>query len=225
MEIPSVRLTYFTFLFFLPAALFSQTAYDSLYLKSKIYPTQIAYYTLSRTQRAEIVMLGNSITFGGNWNELLGREKVVNRGIVGDNLPGMLHRMHFVYDLKPKLCFIMAGINDVYADASVEEIFLRYTMLIDTLRSHSIIPVIQSTLHANPKWKRTDEKNPLVTQLNLKLLQFAEREHIEFVNVDSLLSQNEILREEYTTDGIHLTPAAYSVWRDILDVVLKKYGL
>ncbi|MBW7886822.1 MAG: hypothetical protein H3C35_00500 [Bacteroidetes bacterium] len=208
-----------------PVLLFSQTPYDSLYLKSKFYASQIANYQLSRTKSADVVMLGNSITYGGNWNELLGRERIINRGIVGDNLPGILRRMNYVYALKPKLCFIMAGINDLYADASVDEILIRYAMVVDTLRANAIIPVIQSTLHANPKWKRTEEKNPLVTQLNSKLKLFALQKHLEFINLDSLLSKNEILQDEYTTDGIHLTPQAYAVWRELLDAVLRKYGL
>ena len=123
-----------------------QTAYDSLYLKSLVYRNLTATFAMSKLESTDIVFLGNSITFGGNWAELLGRERIVNRGIGGDNTVGMLHRMQYVYQLKPKLCFIMAGINDIYADASVELIFQNYVKIIDTLRAHSIIPVIQSTL-------------------------------------------------------------------------------
>ncbi len=209
----------------LVSTLCAQTAYDSLYLKNPSYKNQTAIFALSRITSADIVFLGNSITFGGNWLELLGRERIINRGIGSDNTAGMLHRLRFVYQLKPKICFIMAGINDIYADAPVGKIFENYCRIIDTLRAHNIVPVIQSTLHANPKWKRTEEKNPEIAKLNVLLQDFARANSIQYIDLNAVLSSNGILRDEYTTDGIHLTPAAYAVWRDMIEPVLQKYGL
>ena len=203
----------------------AQTSYDSLYRKSTVYKNLTAHFELSRIQHAEIVFLGNSITYGGNWSELVGREKVVNRGIGGDNLPGMLNRLHQVLRLHPKICFVMAGINDLYTDAPVEEVFRRYVRLIDTLRAHSITPVIQSTLHVNPKWKRTEEINPQVRLLNQMLVQYAADHSLTFVDLNTMLSVDGVLKDEYTTDGVHLTPAAYAVWRDTIEPVLKAHGL
>jgi lysophospholipase L1-like esterase len=203
----------------------AQTSYDSLYRKSTVYKNLTAHFELSRIQRAEIVFLGNSITFGGNWTELLGRHNVVNRGIGGDNLPGMLNRLHQVLRLQPKICFVMAGINDLYTDAPVDEVFRRYTQLLDTLRAHSITPVIQSTLHVNPKWKRTEEKNPQVRMLNAMLQQYAVDHSVTFIDLNALLSADGVLKDEYTTDGVHLTPAAYEVWRDRLESVLNNHGM
>lgn len=203
----------------------AQTSYDSLYRKSTVYKNLTAHFDISRIRQADIVFLGNSITYGGNWSELLGRNNVVNRGIGGDNLPGMLNRLHQILRLKPKICFVMAGINDLYSDAPVNEVFRRYAQLIDSLRAHSIVPVIQSTLHVNPKWKRSEEKNLLVRQLN-EMLQLYSREHEHgFVDLNALLSVDGVLKDEYTTDGVHLTPAAYAVWRDALEPVLTARGL
>jgi lysophospholipase L1-like esterase len=194
-------------------------------MKSAYYKILTAHFEISRIKNAEIVFLGNSITQGGNWSELLGRERVVNRGIGGDNLPGMLNRLHQVLRLEPRICFVMAGINDLYTDAPVKEVFRRYTQVLDTLRAHSITPVIQSTLHVNPKWKRTEEKNPQVRILNEMLQQYAVDHSVTFIDLNTLLSAGGVLKDEYTTDGIHLTPAAYAVWRDILESALKKHGL
>lgn len=205
--------------------LLSQIPYDSLYLKSTVYKNQTEMFAMSKMKEADIVFLGNSITAGGNWNDLLGRERIANRGIGGDNTLGMLHRLQYVYELHPKLCFIMTGINDLYADAPVELIFKNYCAVIDTLRIHKIIPVIQSTLHVNPKWKRTEEKNPLVKQLNDLLKEYALKNSITFVDVNAVLSSNGVLRDECTTDGVHLTAAAYGAWRELLFPILKKHGL
>lgn len=205
--------------------MYSQTSYDSLYLKSNVYKNLTTIFSMSKTKSADIVFLGNSITFGGNWGELLGRERIINRGIGGDNTVGMLNRMQYVYQLKPKICFIMAGINDIYADAPVEKIFSNYIKIIDTLRTYKIIPIIQSTLHVNPKWKRTEEKNPEVKKLNDLLKDYASKHSILFLDINAVLSTDGVLRDEYTNDGVHLTPIAYGVWRDLLEPVLQKYGL
>jgi lysophospholipase L1-like esterase len=204
---------------------FAQTPYDSLYLKSSTYKHLTAHFALSKMSSADVVFLGNSITFGGAWNELLGRERIVNRGIGGDNTVGMLHRLQYVYQLKPKLCFVMAGINDIYADVPVERIFNNYKQIIDTLMIHRITPVIQSTLLVNPKWKRAAEKNIEVKELNRLLMEYAVGKNIEYVDLNAVLSINDVLKEEYTTDGVHLTAMAYDRWRELLLPILIKHGL
>lgn len=185
----------------------------------------IAQFELTKVVSADVVFLGNSITFGGAWNELLGRERIINRGIGSDNTVGMLHRLHQVYLLQPKLCFIMAGINDLYAGASVNRIFHNYMMIVDTLLLHGIIPVIQSTLHVNPKWKQAVEKNDEVNKLNFLLKDYAKIKQIEWLDINTALSSDGALRNEYTTDGVHLTALAYHRWRELLLPVLKKHGL
>lgn len=206
-------------------SLYGQSSYDSLYLKSAVYRNLVGQFALSRTATADIVFLGNSITYGGNWSELLGRERVVNRGIGGDNTVGMLHRMQYVYQLTPKYCFIMAGINDLYADAPVGTIISNYSRILDTLQKHRIIPVIQSTLHVNPKWKRAAEKNVQVADLNSRLKELAEERNIAFIDVNAVLSSGATLRDEFTTDGVHLTAAAYARWRDLLLSFIGEHGL
>lgn len=216
---------YFFFLALFSFPLFGQTPYDSLYLKNKVYQQQIALYESYKTTSADVVMLGNSITFGVNWNELLGRATIVNRGIGGDNTVGMLHRLQYVYNLHPKLCFIMTGVNDIYADASVDVIYKNYVAIIDSIRSKKIIPIIQSTLFVNPKWKRADEKNLLIAELDSLLKEYAQKNDIRFIDLNAILSDKGILKEEYTTDGVHLTALAYSKWREFLEPILKKYKL
>jgi lysophospholipase L1-like esterase len=199
--------------------------FDSLYLKNKTYHLQRGLHALSRTKKADVVMLGNSITFGANWSELLGRQNVVNRGIGGDNTYGFLSRLDDVIALQPKLCFVMGGINDIFADIPLDSIYANYRKIIARLRANGIIAVIQSTLHVSPKWKRAAEKNPVVTQLNLRLLAFAREQEIVFMDVDERLSENECLKDEYTSDGVHLTAPAYGQWVLLVEDVLKKNGL
>ena len=97
--------------------------YANLYLKNGNYKVQIGMFNKYKTSHADVVMLGNSLTYNANWNELLGRKNIANRGINSDITAGYLHRLSYVYRLRPKLCFIEGGVNDVYAGYSASDIF------------------------------------------------------------------------------------------------------
>ena len=60
----------------------------------------------------DIVMLGNSITDGGEWAELLGDAHVKNRGISGDTTDGVLERLGTITRGRPAKVFLLIGIND-----------------------------------------------------------------------------------------------------------------
>lgn len=60
-----------------------------------------------------IVMLGNSITYQGDWQEVLGRTDVFNGGKPGwttQQLSWVIK--NFIIPHRPKLCFFKGGIND-----------------------------------------------------------------------------------------------------------------
>ncbi len=202
-----------------------EQADSSLYLRNPNYALQTGLYDLYRTTEARVVMLGNSITFGANWNELLGRTGVVNRGIIGDVIDGMLHRIDYVVRLHPKLCFIMAGINDLYAGVPVDSVTACYERLVHLLMTEHIIPVIQSTLYVSPRWKRSAEKNPEVARLNDRLRKFAASRGIDYIDLNASLSGLGALREEFTYDGVHLNAHGYAAWAPQVDSVLARHGL
>jgi lysophospholipase L1-like esterase len=201
----------------------SQQDGNSLFRRNPNYGQQTGLYTLYRTRSAEIVMLGNSITFGVNWNEFLGRSGVVNRGIPSDLLEGFLHRLEGIIQLHPAVVCIMGGINDLYEDIHPDTVFVRYRAVVDTLRKHGIVPIIQSTLFVSPRWKRYEKKNLAVAQLNDLLRAFADWERLEYLDLNAVLSRDGVLQEEFTTDGVHLTPRGYELWRNALEPVLMKY--
>jgi lysophospholipase L1-like esterase len=182
-------------------------------------------YDLYKTEHADVVMLGNSLTQWVDWNELLGRKNIANHGIAGDVTSGYVHRLEYVYKLKPKLCFIEGGINDIYANVPVDVVYENYKKIVEELRSHSITPIIQSTLFVSPKWHDAVEKNKEVASLNSLLEEFAKKNNIEFSNLNARMSSNNMLRDELTHDGVHLTAAGYKIWGEEVERVVQKYGL
>ena len=61
----------------------------------------------------DIIMLGNSLTDGAEWNELLCNPNVKNRGIIGDIVQGLIDRMGPILSGQPAKIFILSGVNDV----------------------------------------------------------------------------------------------------------------
>ncbi len=204
---------------------YSQTSADTLYKQNRNYTIQTELYNIYKTEKADVVMLGNSITFGVNWNELMGRTQIVNRGISSDNTVGFLRRMEYIYKLHPQLCCIMGGINDIYQDAPVEKVFENYKKIIEGLQAHKIVPIIQSPLFVSIRWRKYAEKNLEVAKLDSMLADYAQLKGIEFMNLNEVMSKDHLLLEELTTDGVHLSAKGYALWRDELEKIFKKHGV
>lgn len=195
------------------------------YGRNPNYNYQLSLYDIYKTESADVVMLGNSITYGINWNELLGRDKIVNRGINSDIVEGFLNRIEYVIKLHPKLCFIMGGINDIYNDTPVDLNFQHYKKIIEILKENNITPIVQSTLYVSIKWHGYEDKNPEVRKLNELLYEYSKENEVDFIDLNLRLSRNGILIEKYTRDGVHLNAEGYKIWCKEVDNVLKKYGI
>lgn len=174
------------------------------------------------TKRAGIVMLGDSITERVNWNELLDRTDIANRGINSDVTEGFLNRLDHVYRLNPKACFIMGGVNDV-SWVRTTDIFENYKKIVQQLKEHDIVPIIQSTLYTTGPGSALKNKN--IAGLNRMLKKFAQEESVEYIDVNRVLSKDGQLANEYTSDGIHLTAKGYQVWAQEISIVMQKYDL
>ena len=72
-------------------------------------------------------MLGNSLTERGFWSEYFQTERVLNRGIGGDCISGMINRVQPIVDGRPKAIFIMGGANDLlFSKISNEKLLQQY---------------------------------------------------------------------------------------------------
>jgi lysophospholipase L1-like esterase len=161
-------------------------------------------------------MLGDSITYRVDWNELLSRTDIANRGIDGDITEGFINRLSDIYEIHPAKCFIMGGINDILKDIPVSEMFANITEIAEELQRNDITPIIQSTLFVSTKqrdWKQMNEK---VNELNKLLEDYAQERKVDFVDLNSELSKDGALNQVYTYDGVHLLGNGYEKWRDLI---------
>src|SRR5574338_412786 len=85
----------------------------------------------------DIIFLGNSITAGIDWMELLGRTDVRNRGISGDITFCVLERLNEVTEGKPSKVFILIGINDIARNIPDSVIARNYQKIIQRIKKES----------------------------------------------------------------------------------------
>lgn len=223
------------FFVFTSLSLFAQSKVDSTksFNLNPNYQLQIGLQSISKIKQADIVMLGNSITHGCNWNEVLGRNNVVERGIPSDNTEGMLNRLNSIIKLNPKLVFILAGVNDIYSGLSAEIVFTNYVKIISELRKKKIVPVVQSCIYAGEYWGKdwnltrefNLQKNNEIEKLNFMLKDYCAKNNLEFIDLNSKLSANKFLLPEATYDYLHLNYRGYKIWSAEIEKILIKYGL
>lgn len=171
---------------------------------------------LKNSDKYETMMLGDSITDEGLWDELLENNKVQNRGISGDTTSGVLDRLDSI-NKSIKQVFIMIGVNDIMRGKEVDEIYTNYLKIIKTFKDKNIKVYIQSTLFIGEK--RMENFNPKVEELNKRLEKYANENKITFINLNPIFAPQKVLKKEFTSDDLHLNGSAYKLWAN----EIKKY--
>ena len=177
--------------------------------------------------KKDIVMLGNSLTDGCEFNELMGNSHIKNRGIVGDIVQGMIDRIGPIIKGKPKKLFIMCGVNDISHGVTADSIARATERLIVMVQQGSPRTKIylQSLLPFNNdvrEWKLLVGRDHVVVEANALLEQVARRHGVTWINLYPLFADDQgRLRADLTNDGLHLMGKGYLIWRDALRPHLK----
>jgi lysophospholipase L1-like esterase len=156
----------------------------------------------------KVLMLGDSITGRGEWQKLLDEEHLINLGIDGNTTSDILTRVDSVLEINPKIVFFMAGVNDLCTSMPHDLVFENYINIIKKLKSNNIKVIVQATFFTQMKAvnKKVDEFNTLIKS-------YCEKEEIPFIDLNkSFVNEEGLLREDLTTDGLHLGLKAYKVW-------------
>lgn len=169
-----------------------------------------------------IVMLGNSLTHGCEWRELLDNPLVVNRGINGDTAEGIYQRLGSVLRGHPAKIFLLTGVNDVSHDLSPEEVVDGIVKILERIRQESPTTRIylQSLLPINQsfqRYHRLDGKEDTIRQINHLLQLRAADLGITWINLyPHFADPDGNLLPSLTNDGLHLLAPGYLIWRDLL---------
>lgn len=198
----------FILLILLNTFLFAQTPY---------YTDKVSQFKMLSNQTKPIMMIGDSITDRGLWNELLKRNDIVNRGISGDTTDGLLNRIA-INNKGLKKVFIMIGINDLLREKSVEDVYRNYIKILEYYKSNRVTPIVESTLYVQDE--SVSQTNQKVKNLNNQLKEYTYKNKIIFIDLNEKLSPNGYLDSQYTNDRVHLNGKGYQLWANTLEKYL-----
>ncbi|MEQ9097738.1 MAG: GDSL-type esterase/lipase family protein [Imperialibacter sp.] len=195
-----------------------QNVFDTIPFIMDHHKRRLEKFSKEPMSTGKILFLGNSITEGGPWAELLGDPTVVNRGIGGDFSFGILNRLDEIIERKPSKLFLLIGVNDIGNDIPDAVIADNVRKIVTRLKAESPATeiYIQSILPVNPEYPRFPQhydKQYHVLMTNQLLYKVALDTKVTFVNLFPLFLDNrQRLDANLTKDGLHLNRQGYEIW-------------
>ncbi|MBW8334687.1 MAG: sialate O-acetylesterase [Prolixibacteraceae bacterium] len=193
------------------------------------YNQRLSLFEKMPDTKGEIIFLGNSITDGGEWCELLGNPKAKNRGISGDTTEGVLFRLSEVTRSKPAKVFLLIGINDLSKGVSKDTVYSNICRIAQKIRKDSpkTRVYVQSILPVNESFglfKNHTSKTAEVLWVNAQLKTWCEKGQVQYVDLYSRFKNqdSELLNPQLTNDGLHLKGEGYLLWAETIKPYLKR---
>jgi len=181
----------------------------------------------------DVVFIGDSLVEG--WRPLPRLEKgrvADNRGVACDTINGVHERLvRDVIARQPRVAVILVGINDMFLIHRLaswnraDYVALDVTAVALRLQSHGIEPLVISLMPVrNPlPGMSVAASNELLHDLNANLRRHCAKLGVEFLDVQNALGDGPRgLQENYTTDGLHLSPEAYRLLNTIVEKQLRR---
>ena len=147
-------LTILFFARFLPAQVKLPHYPDSVF--STYYHQRATHYRSLPKTKGDVIFIGNSITEGGEWNELFNNDqKIKNGGISGDITRGVLNRMDELAKRKPAKVFLMIGTNDLARNISTDSVVKNILWFVSYMKQEtpSTQIYVQSILPVSDEFK------------------------------------------------------------------------
>jgi lysophospholipase L1-like esterase len=196
------------------------------YKNSSYWQDRKSLFESLPNESGEILFVGDSQTDGCEWCELMGNNKVKNRGIDGDNTEGVLARLDEITASMPAKIFLEIGTNDLALKRSIQKIQQDYSAILIQIgkASPKTKIYIQSVL---PRYDDPNRKggvnNDSIVQLNSLLQLLAQRENATYVDLHRcFVDGSGKLQKELSQDGVHLNAKGYAVWQKQVESLVKE---
>lgn len=176
------------------------------------YAGRMSQFSEMPDSPADVVMLGDSNTEFGEWHELLPQPVILNRGISGDTSAGVKARVAEVIRHKPRLVFLLVGVNDLAGGKEPAEVAGNIEAIVAGLGTRTVVLDVLYTAN-----ETLNGKIEILNSLLHKL-------PVEHLDLNHEVAPEQVLLPQYTEDGIHLNGAGYAVWRDRIKLFLSNGG-
>ena len=171
----------------------------------------------------EVAFIGDSLTDHYDVARFYDGIVTLNRGIAGDNTYGLERRLQVsLYDVQPKVVVMMIGSNNLCG------MMQNYERIVVAMKEN--LPNTEIVLMSVPPMDGIIRRwnNGIIAFNNVKVKAIAEKYSCEYVDIFTHLLDHEanVLKAEYTYDGLHFVDAGYDVItsqvRPVLDRLLGK---
>jgi lysophospholipase L1-like esterase len=197
-------------------------SFQSDWAKPSSQPTYEQWKDLL-AQEAKAVAVGQgssrlSILVGDSLSQWFPSEQLpkgqfwLNQGISGDTSSGILQRLSVFSQTRPQAVYVMAGINDLRRGATDETILNNIHQIIGNLQqSH---PHAQIVVESILPTRLPAIGNSRIRYLNRQIAALTRQEGVEYLNLHPLFTDFDgNLRQNLTTDGLHLSQRGYQIWQ------------
>lgn len=133
-----------------------------------------------------------------------------------------------VYRYNPSIVFIQLGIMDLNEDKSVDEIVNNMEEIIDNIKDNrpytkiyieSLYPINKDA----DKFDRIISKDILeddIKEVNKKLKDLTKSKKVEFLDLYSILSDEDKLKDDYSSNGVKLNEEGYNLVREKIEKII-----
>jgi len=173
------------------------------------------YFEAMPPPTGRVVFLGDSITQYVGWDDLFPELPTANRGIGGETTSDVLARLETAIQ-QPLAVSLLIGTNDLHgprAGRDVSGIAERTDEIVRRIRERAP----EASLLLNSVLPRTELFAERIRQLNDRNRETAERRGATYVDLwPAFADPSGHIRPELTKDNLHLSPAGYLVWAELL---------
>ena len=186
-----------------------------------IYESRVSFFDSFPLDPDDIVMLGDSITEGGEWGEIFPALPIRNRGISGDTTTGVLARLQAIVDAKPRAIFLKIGTNDLTLGPDRDVSYQQYRSIVATIQALSA----GTDIYVQSVLPRGVELQDDVEHYNAQINTIANELGVTYIDLyPAFLAPDGSIRDDLTLDEVHLTGSGYRLWQSLLEPTMSIYS-
>ncbi len=173
-----------------------------------------------------IVFLGASITQRWDFRKYLPELPIVNRGVGGQLVPGILTRYHRdVLELKPKAVIIKFCSINIRPQMPLKVLEDGMSMMTQLAEANDIIPIVSTIIPAGKPEARIGDYSVAdsLAQFNDWVRAFASEKSYHMIDFAAAIADDEgLLPRDCSVDPVHLNEKGYQIVSDAVRPVLQK---
>ena len=169
--------------------------------------------------RGEITFLGDSRIEYADWNEVLGRSDISNRGISGDTTGGIAQRLSVSLAGRVSVCVLQAGVNDLWRGVPDDVLRQNYQQILRYIVEEKKADLIVTSVVFVDQARMA--LNARIASLNQILREMCQRPGLHWLDLNRTLAPAGYLEPRFTDDGTHFTGEAYQAIGELLRMSLE----